>query len=66
MCSYTSAIILGSIKSYEDLVKKYRDSQVQLKSDSRKVLKTNKSASQFFSVSLQFAKIIGQDFESGK
>jgi hypothetical protein len=51
---YVTNHYLGSIKSYEDLVKKYRDSQVQLKNDSRpKVLSKTKSASQFFSVSSQ-------------
>ena len=40
---------LGSLNSYDDLVKKYRESQAQLKSDSQKVLRTMPS-SQFFSV----------------
>ncbi len=40
---------LGSLNSYDDLVKKYRESQAQLKSDSQKVLRTMPS-SQIFSV----------------
>ena len=41
---------LGSINSYDVLVKKYRESQAQLKKDSRRALTTTKSTTQFFSV----------------
>ena len=41
---------VGSLNSYDDLVRKYDESQAQLKSDSRKVLRTKPFTSQFFSV----------------
>ena len=57
-----------SLNSYDDLVKKYRESQAQLKSDSRKVLRT-KPTSQFFSVSfsvyLQRTRFSGNNFRRG-
>ena len=49
LLSYNT-LLLGSLNSYDDLVKKYRESQARLKSDSQKVLRT-KPSSQFFSVS---------------
>ena len=41
---------LGSLNSYNDLVKKYCESLAQLKSDSWKVLRTKPSSSPIFSV----------------